>query len=167
MSMGALNQPAASSAVRRAAASAVVPSENRPPRLVIVSTLGVKGTDTSALIDAVDAGISWKAVRRFLERTGMTQSLLAQYLNVPERTFARRREAGVFDARESEQLVRLAELLEATTQLFDGDSGATLEWFTSPVRGLGNKRPIDLAQSEFGAREVRDLIGRLSDGVFS
>jgi putative toxin-antitoxin system antitoxin component (TIGR02293 family) len=118
-------------------------------------------------MQAVQSGLSWNSVRKFLDITGLSQQDLAKYLTIPERTFARRREPGIFDRRESEQLLRLAEISEAALELFDGDTAATRTWLTSPVRGLGNARPIDFAQSEFGAREVRDLIGRLTDGVFS
>ena len=129
--------------------------------------LGLKSLETPSLMQAVAKGLSWNAVRRFLDITGLTQQELAKYLDIPERTLARRRETGTFDRRESEQLVRLAEIYEAAYELFDGDAEATRRWLTSPVRGLNNDRPIDFAQSEFGAREVRDLIGRLADGVFS
>lgn len=64
-------------------------------------------------MQAVAKGLPWNAVRRFLDATGLTQQGLAKYLDIPERTFARRREAGAFDRRESEQLVRLAEIYEA------------------------------------------------------
>ena len=116
---------------------------------------------------AARRGLSWAAVRRFLIYTGLSPQDIAQYLGIPGRTFARRREAGIFGSRESEQLLRLAEIYQATLNLFDEDGNSTLAWLTSPARGLGNARPIDLARSEFGAREVRDLIGRLTDGAFS
>lgn len=133
----------------------------------IGKALGLNNMETPSLMRVVAAGLSWSAVRKFLDATGLTQQDLARYLDIPERTFARRREAGAFDRRESEQLIRLAEISEAALHLFDGDAAATRSWMTSPVRGLNNARPIDFAQSEFGAREVRDLIGRLEDGVFS
>jgi putative toxin-antitoxin system antitoxin component (TIGR02293 family) len=123
--------------------------------------------ETPSLMQAAQSGLSWNAVRKFLDIIGLSQQDLAKYLAIPERTFARRRETGTFDRRESEQLLRLAEISQAALELFDGDTEATRTWLTSPVRGLGNARPIDFAQSEFGAREVRDLIGRLADGVFS
>jgi putative toxin-antitoxin system antitoxin component (TIGR02293 family) len=133
----------------------------------IGKALGLKSMEIPSLMRAAQSGLSWSAVRKFLDIIGLSQLDLAGFLLIPERTFARRREAGTFDRRESEQLLRLAEISEAALDLFDGDSVATRTWLTSPVRGLGNARPIDFAQSEFGAREVRDLIGRLSDGVFS
>jgi putative toxin-antitoxin system antitoxin component (TIGR02293 family) len=123
--------------------------------------------ETRSLMKAVHSGVSWSSIRRFLDITGFSQQDISSYLMIPERTFARRREAGIFDRRESEQLLRLAELSQAALELFNGDTNATRSWMTSPVRGLGNATPIDYARSEFGAREVRDLIGRLQDGIFS
>jgi putative toxin-antitoxin system antitoxin component (TIGR02293 family) len=144
-----------------------VPAIAAKPEPRIGKTLGLKSMDTHALMDVVDSGLSWTSVRKFLDATRLTQQEMSAYLNLPERTFARRREAGAFDRRESEQLLRLAEIWEAALVLFDGDAVRTHSWLTTPTFGLGNVRPIDFAKSEFGAREVRALIGRLADGVFS
>lgn len=134
----------------------------------IGKTLGLKSMDVPVLINAAATGLSWNAVRKFLDATGLTQQELAHYLDIPERTFARRREAGAFDRRESEQLLRLAEIWEAALELFDGDAARTHSWFTSKRRlSFGGARAIDYAKNEFGAREVRALIGRLEDGVIS
>jgi putative toxin-antitoxin system antitoxin component (TIGR02293 family) len=142
-----------------------VPSATHIAGTRIGKALGLKSMETSSLMQIAESGLSWSAVRKFLNLIGLSQQDLAKYLIIPERTFARRREAGAFGRRESEQVLRLAEISQAVLDLFDGDRAATRIWLTSPVRGLGNVRPIDFAQSEFGAREVRDLIGRLADGV--
>ncbi len=152
-------------ATRRAAAFVPVVPAKPEPR--IGKALGLKSMDVPSLMAIVSGGLSWHAVRRFLEATKLTQLDLAKYLEIPDRTFARRREAGTFDRRESEQLLRLAEIWEAALDLFDGAAGRTYAWLNAPAFGLGNARPIDYARSEFGAREVRALIGRLADGVFS
>lgn len=99
--------------------------------------------------------------------TGFSQQQLASYLDVPERTFARRRETGSLDRRESEKLLRLAEIWDSALDLFDGDAARTRGWLVAPAFGLGNVAPIEYARTEFGGREVRALIGRLADGVFS
>ena len=70
-------------------------------------------------------------------------------------------------ADESERMGRLADIYEAAVDLFDGDHDAARRWLTSPAYGLGNACPIEFARSDAGALEVRNLIGRLSDGVFS
>jgi hypothetical protein len=68
-------------------------------------------------MQAVRSGLSWNAVHKFLDITGISQLDLAKYLTIPELTFARRREAGTFNRRESEQVLRLAEISRAETCL--------------------------------------------------
>jgi len=147
--------------------AAFVPSRAVKTRSRIGTALGLKGMDVSTLIRAASAGLSWTSIERFLETTGLNQQQLAIYLGIPERTFARRREAGAFDRHESEQLLRLAEIWEAAFDLFDGDQVRARSWLMAPAFGLGNVTPIDYARTEFGGREVRALIGRIADGVFS
>jgi hypothetical protein len=79
------------------------------PATRIGKALGLKNMATASLIQAVKSGISWDAVRKFFDITGLSQQDLARYLAISERTFARSREAGTFDHRESEQVLRLPE----------------------------------------------------------
>ena len=154
-------------AVANKPVAAFVPSHALKGRPRIGATLGLKSMDVPALIKAASAGLSWNSVKKFLGATGFNQQQLANYLDIPERTFARRRETGSLDRRESEKLLRLAEIWEAGLDLFDGDETRTREWLVSPAFGLGNVAPIDYARTEFGGREVRALIGRIAGGVFS
>lgn len=147
--------------------AAFVPPRAPKARPRIGTTLGLKSMDVPTLINAARAGLSWNSVKRFLAATGLSQQQVANYLDIPERTFARRRETGALDRRESEKLLRLAELWEAALDLFDGDEVRTRAWLLAPAFGLGNVAPIDYARTEFGGREVRALIGRIADGVFS
>ncbi len=154
-------------AIAHKSVTAFVPSGAPKARPRIGATLGLKSMDVPTLIKAASAGLSWNSVKRFLGATGLNQQQLAGYLEIPERTFARRREAGALDRRESEKLLRLAEIWEAALELFDGDEARTRAWLVAPAFGLGNAAPIDYARTEFGGREVRALIGRIADGVFS
>jgi putative toxin-antitoxin system antitoxin component (TIGR02293 family) len=40
-------------------------------------------------------------------------------------------------------------------------------WVNSPQVGLGGAIPLDFAETEVGAREVEDLLGRIEHGVYS
>lgn len=62
---------------------------------------------------------------------------------------------------------RLAELISAATELFEGDEAKAIAWLKKPAKGLGNKRPIDMAATSAEAKAVRDLIGQLEHGVFA
>ena len=129
--------------------------------------LGLKEMNLPSLIRLIGKGLPWSTVPAFARVTGFSQQDLADFLGVPARTFARRRLSGTLGPAESERLLRLAEIFEAALGLFDGDHDGVRQWLTSPVRGLSHARPIDYARTELGAREVRNLIGRLEDGVFS
>jgi putative toxin-antitoxin system antitoxin component (TIGR02293 family) len=101
-----------------------VPSATHMPTTRVGKALGLKSMQTASLMRAVESRLSWDAVRKFLDITGLSQQDLAKYLTIPERTFARRREAGTFDRRKSEQVLRLAEISQAVLELFDGDTAA-------------------------------------------
>jgi len=137
-------------------------SKSSPGRI-----LGLKEMNLASLIRLVGKGLPWSTVPAFARVSGFSQQELAEFLGTPARTFARRRISGTLDPAESERLLRLAEIFDAALSLFGGDRDGARQWLTAPVRGLGNARPIDYARTELGAREVRNLIGRLEDGVFS
>lgn len=130
-------------------------------------SLGLKRMATPTLLKVIISGLGWSSVDSFLHESGFTQQQLAEYLGIPLRTLARRKEAGGLDGNESERLLRLSEIYDAAFDLFRGNKTDAREWLLSPVRGLNNARPIDYARTDYGAREVRSLIGRLEHGVFS
>ena len=41
------------------------------------------------------------------------------------------------------------------------------QWLASPQVGLGGEVPLEYAETEVGAREVEDLLGRIEYGVYS
>lgn len=129
--------------------------------------LGLKNADVPAMLKLIDKGLPWSTISSFAKTSGFTPQEIAAFLGIPGRTFARRRASGTLDSVESERLVRLAEVFSSSLDLFNGDVDATRQWLTSPVRGLGNARPVDYAMTDLGGREVRNLIGRLMEGVFS
>jgi putative toxin-antitoxin system antitoxin component (TIGR02293 family) len=129
--------------------------------------LGLKVKTLPSLIRLINKGLPWSTVLAFARVSGFSQQQVADFLGLPARTFARRRHSGTLDRTESERLLRLAEIFDAALRLFDGDPDSARQWLISPVRGLDNAAPIDFARTELGAREVRNLIGRIEDGVFS
>jgi putative toxin-antitoxin system antitoxin component (TIGR02293 family) len=129
--------------------------------------LGLKCRDVQSVLDVISSGLRWSSVTSFLRDTGFTQAELAEYLGLRPRALATRKERGKLGEHESERMLRLAEIYEAAFHLFDSNKVDAREWLLSAVRGLNNKRPIDYIRTDFGAREVRSLIGRLERGVFS
>ena len=80
-------------------------------------------------------------------------------------TMARRAKAGRFDTVESDRLVALVVLFDEALSLFENDKTAATEWMSSPIRGLGSKRPIDMLGTRVETKAVFDHIGQLEKGV--
>jgi putative toxin-antitoxin system antitoxin component (TIGR02293 family) len=63
-------------------------------------------------------------------------------------------------------ILRTKAIAEAVA-LFEGDQKAAEHWLSTPVRGLGRRKPNDLLATREGIQQVRDIIDRLEHGVFS
>jgi putative toxin-antitoxin system antitoxin component (TIGR02293 family) len=63
-------------------------------------------------------------------------------------------------------VVRFARLLgRAATVMESLDAGR--RWLSSQQVGLGGAVPLEYAETEVGAREVENLLGRIECGVYS
>jgi putative toxin-antitoxin system antitoxin component (TIGR02293 family) len=131
------------------------------------SSLGLSALATNDLIDVVQRGLSFRALETFSYETGFAPASVASLIQIPERTFARRKSSGRLSPDESERLLRISTIFEKAVALFEGNVGEAVEWLTKPKKALGDKVPMSYARSELGAREVENLIGRLEHGVFT
>jgi putative toxin-antitoxin system antitoxin component (TIGR02293 family) len=94
--------------------------------------------------------------------------VLLEIMGIIERNYARRKAGnGLLKSDESERVARLVRVIDAATDLFEGDRVSALDWITRPAPALDGSRPLELLMSEAGAVEVNRLIGRLQHGVFS
>lgn len=123
--------------------------------------------DAAAVIKAVKRGLSYNAVTTLQEKSGFSLEQISDIIRTPLRTLARRKKAGRLTSDESERLMRLEIAFSKTLELFDGSQDAAQHWLSSPAKAFGGETPLAMLQTEFGAREVEDLIGRLEHGVFS
>jgi len=131
------------------------------------ASLGLGASNISDLMQQIEQGFSFEALLSLETNSGVSLTLLASVIGIPERTLARRRVAGKLAPEESERLLRVSNLFEKCVELFEGDVTAAVNWLTSPKKALKNQSPLLYARTELGAREVEDLIGRLEHGVFS
>ncbi len=58
-------------------------------------------------------------------------------------------------------------MLRAAVRLFDGDMARAALWISTANPALANAAPLDLADTALGYEAVRDLIGRIENGVYS
>ena len=78
----------------------------------------------------------------------------------------RRKHTGHLSPDESERLYRLAKILAFAESVL-GDKAKARHWLNSPNRALGNVTPLSLLETEAGADEVANVLGRIEYGVYS
>jgi putative toxin-antitoxin system antitoxin component (TIGR02293 family) len=94
----------------------------------------------------------------------LVQTDISNAIGVSPSTLARRAKAGRLKTAESDRLVALIAVFEQACSLFENDAGAAAKWMSSPVQGLGLKRPIDMIGTRVEANAVLELIGSLERG---
>lgn len=130
-----------------------------------VRLLGMTSYTTPALLDQLRGGLPYRALERFQRNVRLSLAALAELLQIPPRTLARRKAQGRLQPDESDRLVRASRVFAHALDLFEGDLAAAKTWLDTPLAALGRRTPYELAQTEVGAREVEDLIGRLEHGI--
>jgi putative toxin-antitoxin system antitoxin component (TIGR02293 family) len=113
---------------------------------------------------ALEKGIP-AAWARSLESQGLTRDDIRRI--IPDRTLDRRIAAGEnLKIEEADGLARLLRVVRAARDLFENDENADI-FLRSPNPALGDRIPIQMAQTDIGAREVETIIMRLAYGVYS
>lgn len=127
--------------------------------------LGLRTFDTAGLLERVRQGLAYKAWERFEEASGLPRERLLEWVRIPARTLARRAKEGRLRSDESDRLLRASRVFSRAFELHEGDADATRRWLVAPSGALGDEAPIRYAETDVGAREVEQLIGRLEHGV--
>ncbi len=128
--------------------------------------LNLVRTEKNELIQNIKKGLPISAFEKIQKELDVSTGTLASTVNIAARTLARRKKEGRFHSDESERVLRIASLFDRALQVLHNKNRVQL-WFKSPQKGLGGKTPLEYADTEPGAREVEDLLGRLEHGVFS
>ena len=129
-------------------------------------THSVKAKHPSDLIRQIQKGLRFSELETLQNSIDMPFEQLAAKLSISRSTLQRRKTAGRLSPDESDKVMRLSRLLEHATNVF-GDIEKARAWLKFPQRGLGGAVPLDYAETEVGAREVDNLLGRIDYGVYS
>jgi putative toxin-antitoxin system antitoxin component (TIGR02293 family) len=127
--------------------------------------LGLPRKDPLETARDVEKGLPFSAVERFVFETGLTLAAVAGLARITPRTLHRRKEQGRLVPDESDRLLRAARVFAQALDLFEGDAASARAWLSAPQPALGGERPLALAGTDLGAREVEALIARLEHGV--
>jgi putative toxin-antitoxin system antitoxin component (TIGR02293 family) len=118
------------------------------------------------LRSAIREGFPQEVVGSVMTSAGLTLKELSAALDLSPRSLQRRRHQGRLAQYESDRLYRLARIVALAKQ-FIGDEKTAGRWLKRPNRALGGNIPLELIDTEPGARAVENVLGRIAFGGVS
>jgi putative toxin-antitoxin system antitoxin component (TIGR02293 family) len=118
------------------------------------------------LVEALRIGLPVRELIDLQATLAVPMEKLVPMLGISKATLHRRKNQGRLDQAESDRVVRYARLMGRAIEVMESEDNAR-KWLASPQFGLGGAVPLEFAETEVGAREVEDLLGRIEYGVYS
>ncbi|MBI5507112.1 MAG: DUF2384 domain-containing protein [Deltaproteobacteria bacterium] len=136
----------------------------------IVSVLGGPKTVGNVrtlhdLADRVRSGLPWASFTSVQACFQVQADELRKVALLSNRTLSRRRGAS-FAPDESDRLLRLARVFAHALQVFEEQDKAA-RWMTRSNRALGGVVPMTLLDTDIGAQEVDEALGRIEHGILA
>jgi putative toxin-antitoxin system antitoxin component (TIGR02293 family) len=129
-------------------------------------TLDTKVSSQRDLITAVRRGLRISAVDAVIEELDVPRARVLPTLGIARRTMERRKHKGRLLPEESERVYRLAKILAFAESVL-GSREKARHWLSTPNRALGSVTPLSMLETEAGADEVSNVLGRIEYGVHS
>ena len=121
---------------------------------------------SAALAEFGDGQISFASIALVALKLHVPTEEILSLVGLPPRTAARRKQEAVLKADEADRLFRIARVLEDASRVFDSEDKAA-RWLTLPHPLLWQQRPLDLLDSDAGAKAVTDELTRIEHGDFA
>ena len=120
-------------------------------RLEIASHGSVQVYDGAMALKLTEFGFSVEEIYRFV---------------APRRTLARRNANGEpLTVEENDGALRIVRIADMAKRIF-GDRAIAFDWLRKPNRGMDGITPIDLLESETGARLVEQALHQIDHGIY-
>ncbi|WP_163834948.1 type II RES/Xre toxin-antitoxin system antitoxin [Spartinivicinus ruber] len=127
----------------------------------------VIGMDRIKIQTSLLEGLSVKAIAHIEKALGIDQKTFLLISGMSKATLSRRKQAGRLTPDESSKVYRFVQLYDLVKAMMLDDDEKAKNWLKTPEPLFGGNTPLEHARTEFGAKEVEDLIGRIRHGVFS
>jgi putative toxin-antitoxin system antitoxin component (TIGR02293 family) len=128
--------------------------------------LGCVVHSENELIPLLRQGLPYVALEQVMATFSLSREEVAEVLNLPGRTLTRRKQTQRLAADESDRLYRFSRVLAHAEAVLGSTTNAT-QWLHRPNRALNGAIPLGLLDTDIGASQVDDVLGRLEHGIFS
>jgi len=114
----------------------------------------------------VESGVPIATMSDFATSSGLPMKDLYDVV-IPARTLKHRRERKQPLSRdESDKLARLVRVFDHTVKVF-GDLELARKWLNKSKKRFAGRTPLDMLQTDVGARMVEELLGQIDYGMFA
>jgi putative toxin-antitoxin system antitoxin component (TIGR02293 family) len=118
------------------------------------------------LLRRIRKGLPAATLDQVAASLGIPKGVLAAKLRIAKRTLTRKQsERRALSVEESEKVLRVARIRNVARALFRTDE-AVADWLGKADPALDGAAPLDLLDTEIGARQVEELILSLGHGQF-
>jgi putative toxin-antitoxin system antitoxin component (TIGR02293 family) len=128
-----------------------------------VSALGEDASTGPGIMRLVRRGLPVTTVEFVLQTGRLTLAELDRIV-LPRKTLMNRRRLGRLTPEQSDRLVRVARLIAVAEETFGNQDKANV-WLRRPTTALRGERPLDLLDTDEGARQVETLLGHIGHGI--
>lgn len=127
------------------------------------AVLGEEARLGADIIRLIRRGLPVASIQFILDSGRLSLAELDRIV-LPRKTLANRRKLGSLTPEQSDRLVRVARLIAAAEETF-GSLDKANRWLRRETTALDGERPIDLLDTDEGARRVETLLGRIGHGI--
>ena len=135
----------------------------QPEKGVVMEEAVAYGKQPLAL--NIRQGLSFSEFASLLSLFQIPEEDLGRLVGMSPATLARRKKNQSLTSAESERVVRFARLFGLAYEVFETEEGAR-DWLKTENPGTAGEAPLSWADTEYGAREVENLLGRIDHGIF-
>jgi putative toxin-antitoxin system antitoxin component (TIGR02293 family) len=130
----------------------------------LLDEIGDNAADSLSAMKIIREGLPTSVIRR-LEEAGVERKYRIQI--IPERTLQHRVKNGErMTPAESERAYRMANIIALADRVF-GNHAKGMRWLHSPMRRLEGQSPLDVLDTDIGARLVEEALGQIDAGYFA
>lgn len=118
------------------------------------------------LAEFSDGQVPYASIEETAGKLGVESETVLRIMGIAPRTAARRKRERSLKADEADRLFRIARVLDDAIRVFASEDKAA-HWLRSPHPLLWQQAPLDLLDSDAGAKAVTDELTRIDYGDFA
>ncbi len=123
-------------------------------------------TSENDLIALVRSGIKKGSLKALAACLGITMDEMSSIIHTSHRNIQRKQDDALLDPLKSEKVVELALLAQKGIAIL-GTQESFREWLHTPLLALGHSKPVTFLDTSMGIHMVKQVLGRLEQGVYS